>query len=137
MSRSLRVDGVDELDRRRALADGRGDALHAAGADVADGEDAGDAGLERIGGARQRPLRRRELLVAEVDAGLHEPLLVDLEAAVEPLGVGTRAGHQEEVAHVARLALARLLVAPRDALETSVAADLVERSEEHTSELQS
>ena len=49
---------MDELDRHRALADGRGDALDRAGAHVAGGEHAGPAGLQQERLPLGRPVRR-------------------------------------------------------------------------------
>ena len=55
---------MDECYRDRPLADRRGDALDVAAADVADGEDAGQAGFEQVRRAGQRPVRRRQILRA-------------------------------------------------------------------------
>jgi hypothetical protein len=45
---------VHEGDRDRSLADAGGHALDAAATDVADREDAGEAGFEKVGGAGER-----------------------------------------------------------------------------------
>ena len=53
---------MDERHRDRSFADGRRDALDVAAAHVADGEDAGQAGLEQVRRAGERPSRRREIV---------------------------------------------------------------------------
>ena len=55
MWRLLLQYAVDERDRGGALAHRRRDAFHAAGADIAHGEDARQARLQEIRGPRQRP----------------------------------------------------------------------------------
>ena len=74
---------VDEADDRRALADGGRAALDRAGAHVAGGVDAGDAGLEQALGPR-------------FGAGEDEALLVAGDHVAEPLGAGGGAEEEEE-----------------------------------------
>src|SRR5581483_5990280 len=56
--------GVDELDSHGSFADGRGAALGRAGADVAGGEDARDAGLEQVLAVRRGAGEDEAVLVA-------------------------------------------------------------------------
>ena len=74
---------MDEADDRGALADGGGAALDRAGADVAGGVDAGDAGFEQAVGAG-------------LGAGEDEALLVAGDRVAEPLGAGRGAEEEEE-----------------------------------------
>src|SRR5437764_3698317 len=108
---------VDELHAHRALADRRGHALDAARACVADGEDARPARLQQVGLAGERPAGLLELGRLEVGAGLHEVLLVERHAALQPAGVGIGAGHQEEMTDRARLGLPGVEPAPADPLQ--------------------
>ena len=75
-------DAVDHVDADRALSDGGGDALHVAGAHVADGEDAGQAGFEHEGRTRERPAESGVGDMVEVVAGDDEAFVVEGEAAV-------------------------------------------------------
>src|SRR3954447_23921569 len=74
---------VDLADRDRTLADGGGDALDRATADVADGEHALAAGLEHpvvaVGGG----------------SGEYEALRVQRDLPLEPAGVGGRTDQHE------------------------------------------
>ena len=96
--------GVDELHGHRALADRGRAALSRAGADVAGGEDAGQARLEQVVGAR-------------VGAGEDEAVLVARDRVAEPLGARQRAEEEEQERE--RQALA---VCQRDRLELAVVA---------------
>src|SRR5207248_7997882 len=80
-----------ELDDGRPLAHGGRDALDRAAADVALGEDTGDARLEE----RRAPAVR---VVGRVDvgSGQYEPLLVARHDAVEPAGVRLGPDQNEE-----------------------------------------
>src|SRR5579884_2927052 len=74
---------VDELDRHCSFAYGGGTSLGRACADIAGGEDAGDAGLEQVVGPRGW-------------AGQNKAFLVALDGIVEPLGAGQRPEEQEQ-----------------------------------------
>src|SRR5262249_61546208 len=89
---------VDERDRARAFAHGGRHALHAAPADVAHREHAGQAGLEHVARAAERPARRGEVVLGQVRPGLDESLPVEREAALEPGRARIAAGHDEQVA---------------------------------------
>src|ERR1700744_6071226 len=106
---------VDDADGHRALADGGGDALDRAGAAVADGEDTGEAGLERHRGAAA--VDRVGVEVGDVEgaagdgagveggdggapAGEKEAGVVLGQLAAEPLGAGVGADEDEEAADV-------------------------------------
>ena len=73
-------------DHRGAFADRGGDALGRAGPNIADREDARQAGFERQPDA-----------VALRRAGDDEALLVDLDAAMQPIGIGVGADEEEQV----------------------------------------
>src|SRR3954467_3779841 len=75
---------VHEPHHRRALADGGSAALDRAGADVAGGIDAGDAGFLEPAGADLR-------------TGEDEAVFVTVDGAVEPVGAGRGAEEEEEV----------------------------------------
>src|SRR5439155_26911411 len=94
---SLAQHVMNERDRNRALANGRGDALDAARADIADGEDAWPARFEQQRRARQWPAGGGEIVVREIRTGLDEAVLVEREASIEPAGVRHRARHHEDV----------------------------------------
>src|SRR5437870_8338702 len=80
---------VHELDADGALADRRCDAFHAAGANVADREDARDARLEKEWRAWKRP--SDEILATQVGPGLDEALAVERHGALQPFRVRDRA----------------------------------------------
>src|SRR6185437_13978606 len=108
---------VDHADGHRALADGGGDALDRAGAAVAYGEDAGEAGLEGEGGAADRAGGAAEVGDLEVDAGEEEAVVVLGQGAVEPLGARVGADEDEEAAAAEVATLAAAVVFDHDALE--------------------
>src|ERR1700687_5255329 len=103
---SFGEEAVDELHAAGAFTDRRGDAFHAASANIADREDARDARLEKVRRARQWPAG--EIVGAQVGPRLHESLAIERHGALEPSGVRTCAGHQEQVADRQRLGLVRL-----------------------------
>src|SRR5687768_17806426 len=72
--------GVDQRYDGRALAAGRGDALHRAGPDVADGEHAGDGRRQALGRQAVGPLG-----LGHVAAGEHEAALVAGDGRREPV----------------------------------------------------
>jgi hypothetical protein len=80
----------------------------------------GQAGLELVRAARERPPRGGEILPRQIRAGLHEALRVDRQAAVEPPDVRVGPGHREHMADVAALALHRIAAPPPHASEASV-----------------
>ena len=71
--------------------------LDVARADVADGEHAWHARLQQVRCARQRPLRRIELLARELRAGLDETVRIEREATGHPARRRQRTGHHEHV----------------------------------------
>ena len=73
--------------------------------------------------AAQRPGRAAQILGGQVRACLDEALVVQNDTALEPLRVGNRAGHDEEVADRSGPALAGFRVPPRDLLEVGTALD--------------
>src|SRR5262249_22141716 len=122
--RSLREHLVDELDADRTLADRGGDALDAIGANIANREHAGSAGLEQVGRAREPPSPGRQVIDREIWAGLDEAVGVEHAAALQQLGVRRGAGHHEHVADRVGGSLAGPLVQPGDALQGRVAVEL-------------
>ena len=72
------------------FADGGRNTLCRAGSHVADGENAGSAGLEQKRAALHR--RRRE-----VATGHHKPLVICFDAALEPNRIRIGADEKEEV----------------------------------------
>src|SRR5713226_1318522 len=111
---------VDELDADRALAHRGGDALDAAGADVADREHAGPAGLEKQRQAREGPARGRQGGGIEIGPRPHESLLVEGDAVPQPRRVRVGARHEEDVPDVRRRR-DPVPVAPRDSLQPRAA----------------
>src|SRR6476659_9928157 len=81
---------VDELDRGRAFAHGGRDALHRAVTDVAGGENAGQARLEKERWAIERPSVGRQ-----VGTGEDEPALVANHGIAEPVGSRLCPDHHE------------------------------------------
>src|SRR5512132_444689 len=79
---------VHRLDHDRALADDGGDALDRSRADIADREDAGPG----------RRVRRGQRHAVRILAGSDEALGVEIEATIEPIGVGLGPDHHEHVA---------------------------------------
>src|SRR5919107_664538 len=89
---------VDELDGHGALPHRRGDPLDRAGPGVAGREHPGDARLQVVGVALERPAPRPPALDQQVGAGDHEPPGVALDDPVEPVGAGGRADEHEQEA---------------------------------------
>src|ERR1043166_2831043 len=83
---------MDELDRDRALADGRGDAVHRALPDVPCGEDTRHVGLERERAAFERP----GLVVLDIRSSENEPAVPPRELLWEPVSIRVGADHEEE-----------------------------------------
>src|SRR3954465_1838719 len=116
-SQSFAQELVNEGDSDRPLADCGSDALHVSGADIPDGEDAGQAGLEQVGRAGGGPFLLREVVGKKVGARANEAGGIERDASVQPRGVRDGAGHEEEVPDLAPFLNTSLLVAPDDALE--------------------
>src|SRR6202000_395208 len=93
---------------------------------VADGEDAGEAGLQGEGGAADRAGGAAEVGGLEVDAGEEEAVVVLGEGAVQPLGAGVGADEDEEAADLEVAALAGAVVFADDAVEGGLAGDLAD-----------
>ena len=111
---------VHQVNGDGSFADGRSDAFHIAGAHVAHGKHARQAGFEHLRNARQRPSRLVRGAV-EIAPRENESLVVEREAALQPLGARRSARHDEHVANGMRGCFAGLVVAPGDALEMRVA----------------
>ena len=88
---------VHEVDRHRALTDGRRDPLHGVEPDVAGREHARHAGLQGERRARQRPAPGVGG-TQEVLTGDDEPLAVADDVGAEPLGAGRGADEDEQPA---------------------------------------
>jgi len=116
----LGQDLVDARNRNRALPDGRRDALGAAAAHVADREDTWQARFEQVRRAAQRPLRGCKLVGGQRRTSLDEPLLIERQAAGEPLRARLSPGHGENVANLLLLHRSRATGTPRDLLDVSV-----------------
>ena len=114
---------VRHLNADGALADRRGDALHVPGAHVAHGEHAGDAGFQHVRRALERPLHVRQVLRRELRTRAYEPLLVQAHAALQPAGIGQRAGHEENVRDVVRFHATG--AAPCEALKPAVPREIL------------
>src|SRR5512146_1483776 len=103
----LRLRGVQEsmdcVNDNRSFSDARSDAFNRSGADVADGKDAGFAGRKRRGEPSSVPGL----------PGHHKTLGVEIEATVEPFGIGLRPDHDENVADRTGLSCAVVTIAPR------------------------
>src|ERR1700758_151159 len=91
---------MHEGDGDRAFADRGGHAFDVAAANISDGEDRGEARLEQKWRARQPPARALEILARQVRSGLDETVVVEDQAAVQPLRRRVRSGHHEEMADV-------------------------------------
>src|ERR1043165_433815 len=100
------VDGSDDL---RAIAAGRRDALHRAGADIADSENAPAAGLHR------------QAVVIQVLTGEDEAAFVELEpGSGQPIGIGFGADEGEQVTDVAAVFGPGLAIPPGDGVKILV-----------------
>src|SRR5215813_5382048 len=86
---------VDMADRYRALAYRGSYPFHRPAADVADGEDPGQAGLQEHGGTLERPAVRRVPTRHEVGPGDHEPPPVAPDLVRQPLGAGLGSDQDE------------------------------------------
>ena len=71
-------------------ADGRSDAFNVVGANVADGEDAGEIRLEHLRRTRQRPSRRFVSRIDgyEIASRENEASVVESDAAPQPFAYG-------------------------------------------------
>ena len=82
-------------DHDGALADRRRHALERPRPHVADGEDAGDGGLEVLGRTDQRPVVQ-QFIVAQVRPCDDKPVGIDLDVPWKPARAGTGANEHEE-----------------------------------------
>src|SRR5690242_15940770 len=94
-----------QLDARRALADRGRDTLYASRSYITHCEDPRDAGFEHIRLAREWPATRSEILPDQIGAGADESFVIDGDAALQPVGVGHSACHEEYVLNRARRSL--------------------------------
>ena len=77
---------VNELDRHRAFADGRGDSLRRLPADVAGHKDSGYAGLEEEGITLEWPRAALTVALEHVGPGEEVAALVETQPALEAGG---------------------------------------------------
>src|SRR6266508_708025 len=108
---------MDELDRRGALSDRRGDPLDRPVAHVARSEDAREAGLQPERRALERPAGWRLAGTEQVTAGHDVAAVVTLDDAVQPPGVRLGADQHEQRRRGHRLGGAVLPVDQRDAFQ--------------------
>src|SRR5207245_10850178 len=88
---------MHELNADRSLAHGRSNALDAAGAHVARGEYPRYAALQQVRRTWQAPACIRQLFLAKVGPSLHEAMIIQHYAALQPTRIRLRARHQEYV----------------------------------------
>lgn len=112
---------VHEVDAHRAFADCGGHALHRAAAEVAGGEDAGQAGLQRQAVAALALPQFGNGAGLCLRAGEHEAARVEGERAGQPIGVRVGAGEDEQGPHLEVAVLARTVVDDGHRLEGLVA----------------
>src|SRR5436309_4529899 len=108
---------MDEGDRNGSLPNCRRNALDITAADIADGEHSGQTCFEQIRTPREGPMLRRQVVLRQIRPGLDEPVRIECDTPIEPTGVGYRAGHDEDMADVVSVKLARFVVPPLHALE--------------------
>ncbi len=87
---------VYQVDGDGALTDSRGDAFHRPVPDVADREDAGQAGFQESWQAPPWPLLTRLSVVEKVGPGQHEARLVAPHGIRQPLGARLGADQYEQ-----------------------------------------
>src|SRR3954469_14864141 len=99
---------MHEMDGDGTLADGRSHAFDVIGANVANGEDAGEIRLEHLRRTGQRPSRRFVSRIGgyEVTSGENEAFVVESDAAPQPFGPRRSASHDEHVGDIVRGTLA-------------------------------
>src|SRR5262252_1297876 len=110
---------MQELDRHRSLADGGRNPLDGVGTHVASREHAGDAGLEVVGIAVERPAPWSLPVAQQVRSGEDEASRVTRDHAFEPFGARLGADEDEEVAGPNRLLRTGLVVAEGEPLEVA------------------
>src|SRR6186997_712985 len=108
---------VHERDRHASLADRGRHALHRRVADVAAGEDAGNARLEQVRVAVERPPARG----AHVRARENEAAAVERDLGRQPRGLGVRPDEDVEPARLDARRLPRVGIAQVDRLERRLA----------------
>src|SRR6266550_4001292 len=111
---------MDARNRDRAFAHGRRDPLGAAAPHVAHREDTWQARFEQIRLTTQRPLRGGKVIGGQRWPRLDESLLIERQAAGEPLRARLGPGHGEDVANLLLLHRSSATRAPRDLLNVSV-----------------
>src|SRR5687767_7508809 len=87
---------MNELHGDRAFANGRGNALDGAMADIADHEYTGHARLEQFRLAVERPAPGRTTVAYQIAPGENEATLVSFDGVLQPLGPRLRADKDEE-----------------------------------------
>src|SRR5436853_5362196 len=108
---------MHELNADRSLAHGRSNALDAAGAHVARGEYPRYAALQQVRRTWQAPACIRQLFLAKVGPSLHEAMIIQHYAALQPSRIRLRARHQEYVPEIRRFEFS-ITVRPGDALQS-------------------
>src|SRR5215813_9808836 len=112
---------MDEGHGNRSFSNRGGHALDAAATDVAHGKYARQTGFEQKRRAGERPAGGVQIFARQSRSGLDEAFVIKRHAAIEPTRVGDGAGHDEDMAYVARLNLPGLVVPPANALEVVAA----------------
>ena len=108
-------------DHAGALADRRRHALERPQPHVADGENAGDGGLEVLGPTDQRPVVQ-QLIVAQIRPCDDKPVGVDLDVPWKPARAGAGANEHEEGVCLDDFGRPRGVVLQREALQRPRAA---------------
>src|SRR5580765_7969967 len=91
---------MNEGNGYRALAHRRRHPFQTAGADIADGEHTWKTRFEQMGSTSQWPLRRSQIIVGEVRAGLDESLRIERKTAIKPVRVWKSPSHHKDVPYV-------------------------------------
>src|SRR3954470_9955029 len=114
------------MDGDGTLANGRSDAFDVVGANVADGEDAGEIRLEHLRWTRQPPSRRFVSRIGgyQITSCENEAFVVESDAAPQPFGPRRSASHDEHMGDIVRGTLASGFLHPRHALQVGVAMKL-------------
>ena len=113
---------VDGANRARPLSDRGGNPLHGSQPHIADGKDPGCRGLER----QRLPAGEERIdkgISGEQSIGEDEPLLVQLDSAVEPRRRGLRAYEAKEGDAFFGVAIARRRVLEDHAFEVGIAGE--------------
>src|SRR5215472_3469299 len=111
---------MNERNCNRSVTDGGCNPLDAPATHVSNRENPWHTGLEQVWRTGEGPVGRGQIFWGQIGTGLDEPLRVERNAVIEPVGIRHSAGHKEEVPDLVLLDLAGSTISPLNGVEVIV-----------------